>query len=163
MEEILQRLIRGNFSELGGLTAQATIPVPEHLINEFIAETVRGNKNITDCRVSISSQNRVSIDLKTPLWPWPVNLKLRLENEVDLGDSPGIKATLENHGLLGKLGSALKAFPEGIHMKGDQLVIDIGPFLAGTEYGNMLDLIQSIHIMTESARIFLDVKIAVKE
>lgn len=163
MEKILQRLIKDNFSELGGLTVQASIPLPEQLINEFIAEAVQGNKNITDCRVSIFSQNRVSIDLKTPLWPWPVNLKLRLEDEMNLGDSPSIKATLENHGLLGKLGSALKAFPEGINMKGDQLVIDIGSFLAGTEYEKMLDLIRSIHIMSESARIFLDVKIAVKE
>jgi hypothetical protein len=163
MQEILQRLIKDNFSELGGLNLQASIPLPEYLINEFITEAVRGNKNITDCRVSIYSQNRISIDLKTPLWPWPINLKLRLENAVDLGTSPRIKASLENHSLLGKLGSALKAFPDGISINNDQVVIDLGSFVAGMEYGKMLDLIQSIHIMTESARIFLDVRIAVSE
>jgi hypothetical protein len=163
MQEFLQRLIHDNFSELGGLTVQASIPLPEHLINEFITEAVQGNKNITDCRISIFSQNRVSIDLKTPLWPWPLNLKLRLENAVDLSDSLQIKASLENHGLLGKLGSALNAFPDGIQMSGDQLVIDIGSFLAGTKYEKMLDLIQSINITTESARIFLYVKVEVRE
>jgi hypothetical protein len=163
MQEILQRLIRDNFLELGGLSIQASIPLPEHLLNEFIAEAVRGNKNITGCRVSIFSQNRVSIDLKTPLWPWPVNLKLRLEDSVDLSDSLKIKASLENHGLLRKLGSALNVFPDEIKLNGDQLVINIGSLLVGTEYEKMPDLIQSIGIMTESARIFLDVKIEVRE
>jgi hypothetical protein len=163
MDGILQRLIESNFSDLGGLKVQASIPLPEHLINEFIAEVVRGNKNITDCRVSIFSQNRVSIDLKTPLWPWPVNLKLRLENTVDLSDSLKIIASLENHGLLGKLGSALNVLPDGIQMSDDQLIIDIGSFLAGTEYRKMLNFIQSIHIMTEAARIFLDVQIEARE
>jgi hypothetical protein len=163
MDGILQRLIERNFSDLGGLKVQASIPLTEPLINEFIAEAVRGNKIITDCRVSIFSQNRVSIDLKTPLWPWPVNLKLRLEDSVDLSDSLKIKASLENHGLLRKLGSALNVFPDEIKLNGDQLVINIGSLLVGTEYEKMPDLIQSIGIMTESARIFLDVKIEVRE
>ena len=47
MDEIIQRLIRGHFSELAGLSIDATLPVPERLVNEIIGMAIRGNKNIS--------------------------------------------------------------------------------------------------------------------
>lgn len=161
MDEILQRLVRDHFSELAGLTLAASIPVPERLVNEIIGTSIRGNKNISYCRISISHQNRVSVNLKTPLWPWPLELKLRLDRIVDFSRSPLIRAKLENKALLGRLGSFFKVLPEGVHISGDQVVVDLGAFLHTPEQRRFLDLIKSAAIKTEEAKVIIDITAAV--
>src|ERR1051325_28880 len=104
MDEIFRRFIDNGFSEFTGLTVDASFPVPEHIINEVIQSILRGNKTITECRVSIGGGNQVSVQLKTPLWLLPIHLKLRLEKLVKFTDAPIVAAHLENNMLLGKLG-----------------------------------------------------------
>jgi len=159
MEEVLRRIIANNFSDLRGLTAEASVPVPQQLINEIMELALRGNKSIEYCRVSIRADNRVSATLGTTLWPWPLDLKLRLFKAVDLGRSPRIRASLENNLLLGKLGSFFKALPEGIKLYGDQVVIDIGSFLHTPNQKRLLELVKSAEINTQEGKVILDVKI----
>lgn len=158
IDEILQRLLETNFSELPGLTVNASIPVPEALINELIRASLRGNKNISDCRVSVGSQNRMDVKVKIPMWPWPVDLKLKLFQSVDFSGSPKIRAFLESNVMLGKLGSSFKALPKGINIYEDQVSIDLGMFISKPEQKRILELIQEIQIRTEPGRLILDVK-----
>ena len=46
MDKIFQRLLDNNFSDLRGMTADASIPVPESLINEILAVALQGNKKV---------------------------------------------------------------------------------------------------------------------
>lgn len=162
MDKILQRLLDDKFSELSGLTVDASIPLSEQLVNEFVGVTLKGNKTITELYVAIHSANKIAVNLKTSLWPLPINLKLRLEPSVDLTNGARVRASLENFALLGKLGAIFKAFPHGIMMEEDQVVIDVQSFLKGPEQRKWLDLVQSLEIKTEEARIVFDVKIAVE-
>ena len=73
VNEIFQKLIANNFSELDGLAVDASIPVPQHMINEIIEAALQGNQNIESCRVSIGEQNRISVNVKTT--PLAVALK----------------------------------------------------------------------------------------
>jgi hypothetical protein len=159
MDAIFQRLIEDNFSELPGLEVDARIPVPERLVNEIITASLAGNKNIEYCRVSIGGQNRVTANLKTPLWPWPLNLKLKLFREVDFSGSPKVRAFLENNILLGKLGALFKALPAGIVLYEDQISVDVGSFLQSAEQKRYLQLVKAVEISTEAGRIIFDVKI----
>jgi hypothetical protein len=161
MEETLQRLINDNFSELTGLTVHASIPLPGKLVNEFVQSAMQGNKNITDCYVAIHTGNRIVVNLKTPLWPWPLNLKLKLEPFVDFTTGAKIKVSLENFGLLGKLGAVLNALPQGITMQDDLITIDIPSFLKTPEQRKWLMLIRSMEISTEEAKASIDIDIAV--
>jgi len=163
MEQIFRRVIDGNFSELNGLIVAASIPMPEYLINEMIAVLLKGNRNITYCRARIRPQNRVSVELKTPLLPLTLNLKLRLEESLDLGASPKIRAGLENNVLLGKLGSFFDIFPAGIKMYGDEVVIDIDSFLQSPEQRKLLKLVKAVDIQTIEGKVILAVKIEAKE
>lgn len=158
MDEIFQRLINNNFSELAGLTFDASIPVPERLINEIIGVAIRDNKSISHCRVSISRQNRVSVHLKTSLWPWPLELKLKLDRIVDFTGSPRIKAQLENKVLLGRLGSFFKVLPDGVRIHGDQVIVDLGAFLQRPEQKRLLDLVESAEVKTEESRVIFDLR-----
>lgn len=161
MDEIFQKIIDNNFSDLKGLTVDASIPVPQNIINEIIEAALQGNKNIEYCRVSIAGQNRVAVKLKTTMLPWPLDLKLKLFKSVDLARSPRIRASLENNLLLGKLGSFFKALPEWIKLYGDQVVIDIGSFLRTPEQKRILDLIKSAEINTQDGKLILDFKVKV--
>ena len=125
MDEIFRKLLDDNLSVLAGLTVNASIPVPEHIVNEIIEAALRGNKNIRECRVSIGGQNRISVNLKTPLWLWFINLKLQLESSVDFKNSPKIRASLENKAFLGKLAILFKALPDGVNIHGDQIIVDV--------------------------------------
>lgn len=156
MEEIIGRLIKTGFSELTGLALDASIPVPERLVNEIIGKTIQANRSISYCRVSISRQNRVSVNLKTSVWPWPLELKIRLNRTVEFTPSPKINAYLENKVLLGRLGSFFKVLPEGVHLHGDQVTVDLGAFLRTAEQKKWMDLIRSAEIKTEEGRAILD-------
>jgi hypothetical protein len=159
MDAIFQRVIDNNFSELPGLEVDARVPVPEQLVNEIIATSLRGNKNIEYCQVTIGGQNRVNAIVKTPLWPWPFHLKLRLFREVDFSGSPKVRAFLENNVLLGKLGSLLKTLPEGILLYEDQVSVDLGALIQSPEQKRSLQLVKAIEIRTEPGTIIFDVKI----
>ena len=161
MDEIFQKLIDNNFSDLVGLTVEASIPVPQYLVNEIIAAALQGNKNIHECQVSIHEQNGISVKLKTTLWPWPLDLKMRLFRLVDLTSSPKIRAFLENNLLLGKLGSFFTALPDGVNLYDDQVVVDVGSFLHTPEQKRILDLIKSVEIRTEDGKVIFDVQIRV--
>jgi hypothetical protein len=145
-----------------GLTVDASIPVPEQIVNEVIETALQGNRNIRECRVSISGQNKVSVNLKTPLWLLPIHIKLKLESSVDFTSSPKVKATLENNVLLGKLGALFKMLPEGINIEGNQVIVDVQAFLETLEQRKMLDLIKSVDIRTESGKMIFDIKIKVE-
>ena len=163
MDAIFQKIIDNNFSDLKGTTVDVTVPVPEYLINEIIEAALRGDKNIESCRLSIHQQNRVNVNLKTTLLPWPLNLKLKLDHPVDFASfsSPKIRAWLENNILLGRVGSFFNVLPEWVRLYGEQVVLDIGAFFKTTEQKRMLDLIKSVEIRTEEGRVILDVKISV--
>jgi hypothetical protein len=163
MDKIFQRIIDNNFSDLKGTTVEATVPVPEYLINEIIEAGLHGYKNIESCRVSIHGQNQVSANVKTTLLPWSLNLKLKLDHSVDFASfsSPKIRAWLENNVLLGRLGAFFNMLPEGIKLYGEQIVLDIGSFLQTPEQKRMLNLVKSVEMSTSEGILILDVKIEV--
>ena len=165
MEEIFQKIIDNGFSDLAGLTANASIPMSGSLINKMITAILQGDKTIQSCQVSIHEQNRVSVRLKTSLLPWPLNLKLKLDSSVDFGSfsSPKVRAWLENHRALGSLVSFFHALPEWLKLYGDQVVVDLGFFLRTPEQKEIFDLIKSVVIRTEVDKASFDVKIRVDE
>jgi hypothetical protein len=160
MDKIFQRIIDNNFSELRGTIVDASIPVPEALINEIIQAALKGNKNIQSIPVSVHAQNKVSANVKTSLLPWSLNLKLKLDTSVDFASyaSPKIRAWMENNRLLGSLGGMFNALPEGIKLYGDQIVVDLGAFLRTPEQKRILGLVKSVGIRTEEGEVILDVK-----
>lgn len=163
MDRVFQKLIANNFSDLKGTMVEASVPVPQGLVNELIDVTLQGNKTIESCQVSVHAQNRVSVDLKTTLLPWSLHLKLKLDNSVDLASysSPKIRAWLENNRLLASLGCMFNVLPDGFKLYGDQVVVDLDAFLQTPEQKRMLDLIKSMDINTEEGNVILDVRIEV--
>jgi hypothetical protein len=163
MENVFQKVIDNNFSDLKGTTVDAFIPVPQSLLNELIEAALGGNKSISSIHASVHPQNRVSLDVKTALLPWILHLRIKLDTSVDFASysSPKIRAWMENNRLLGSLGSLFNALPEGIKLYGDQVVIDPGAFLRTPDQKRILEHIKSIGIRTEEGKLILDVKIKV--
>lgn len=160
MDKVFQKIIANNFSDLKGTTVDASIPVPEALINELIQASLRGNKNIESIQVSLHPQNHASLNVKTTLLPWPLNLKLKLDKEVDFASysSPKIRAWMENNRLLGTLGSLFNALPAGIKLYGNQIVIDLGALLKTPEQKRILERVKSVGMQTAEGKVILDVR-----
>src|SRR5215212_67912 len=165
MEKIFEKMIRNNFSDLKGATVDASVPLPQSLINEFLAEALRGNQSVASIQASIHTQNRLSLNVKTTLLPWPLNLNLKLDNSIDFASysSPKIRAWMENNRLLGSLGSMFNALPEGIKLYENQVVIDLGTFLRTPEQRRLLSFVKSIGMRTEEGKVILDAKIEINE
>jgi len=163
MDEILQKIIDNDFSDLAGLAGNASVPMSQSLVNEIISAAIQGNKTLQSCRVSIHEHNRVSAKLKTALLPWSIALKLKLDKSVDFDSfsSPKIRAWLENNRLLGSLGSFFNALPEGVRLYGSQVVIDLGFFLQTPEQKKLLNLIKAVDILTEPGRVIFNIAIEV--
>jgi hypothetical protein len=163
MEEIFQKIIANHFSDVAGLTVEASIPVSGSLINEIIAAILQGNKTIDSCQVSIHEQNRASVRLKTGLLPWALHLKLKLDTSVDFASfsSPKMRMWLENNRMLGNLASSLHALPEWIKLFGNQVVIDLGFFLQTSAQKRFLDLVKSVEIRTGADKMIFDIRIRV--
>ncbi len=161
VNEILQKIINNGFADLDGLAVDASIPVPQQMINEIIEAVLQGNQNIEYCRVSIGEENRISVKVKTTRWPWPINLKVWIFRSVDPAPSPKIRVLLENNVLLGKLGSFFKVLPEGVKLYGEQIVIDVGSFLQTEQQRKFLDLVKSMEIRTEKGKLIFDVQIRI--
>lgn len=161
MDRIFQKLVNSNFSDLGGTIVNASVPVPQALINELIAAALIGSQTIAAIQASIHPQNRISLDVKTTLLPWPLNLKLKLDEQVDLASyaSPKLRAWLENNRLLGSLGSVFNVLPEGIKLFGDQVVVDLAAFLP--EQKRILELVKSVGIRTEVGKMVLTVRVEI--
>ncbi len=158
MDAIFQRLLANNFSELPGLHVEATIPVPEDLVNEILNVTLRGNKRITYTRVRIHPDNKILADVKSPLLPWTLHLKITLLHSIDFTGSPKLRAFLENHVLLSKLGSIVGALPRGMTLYGDQIVMDVETFTP-PEHKRFLALVKSVDVQTEEGKAILKVKL----
>ena len=163
MDEIFQKLVDSNFSELRGMTADFSIPIPEPLLNELLKTTLQENKTVSAVDLSIHSQNRLAANIRMNAFPWPLNLKLKLDTSVDLASyaSPKMRAWLENNRLLGSLGSMFNILPEGVKLYDDQLVIDIGALLRAPEQKRLLELVKFIGVTTEEGRMILDIKVEV--
>jgi hypothetical protein len=163
MDKFIQKIFDNRFSDLKVLSVDAFIPVSESLLNEMIRAALEGNSNVESCQVTIHEENKVAVKLKTSLWPWPLNLKLKLDKTVDLASfsSPKIRAWLENNHLLGRLGSILNVMPEGIKLYGDQVVVDLGVFLRQPDQKGLLGLIEYVGMNTDEGKLILDVKIGV--
>jgi hypothetical protein len=159
MDKIFQRLFENNFSELPGFNVEASVPIPESLVNEMIGVTLRGNKSITYCRASIHQDNRVIADVKSPLLPWTLHLRMKLFHSIDFTDPPKLRAFLENNLLLGKLGSLFRALPKGVTLYNNQLALDVETFTP-PEHRHLLALVRSVDIQTDEGQVILKIKLA---
>ena len=164
MDKVFNRIMDNNFSDLKGTVVNASIPIPQALINELIQAALKGNKNIAAIQISVHPENRASANVKTTLLPWALNLKLKLDTSVDFASysSPKIRAWLENNRLLGSLGALFNALPEGIKLYGNQVVVDLGAFLRTPEQRKYLELVKSVGIQTEEGKLILDVRAEIK-
>ncbi len=161
VNKIFQKIIDNGFADLDGLTVDASIPLPQQMINEIIEAALQGNQNIEYCRLSIGEQNRISVNVKTTRWPWPISMKVWIFKSVDLAPSPKIRALLENNIILGKLGSFFKALPEGVKLYGEQIVIDVGSFLQTEQQRKFLDMVKSMEVRTEKGKLICDIQIRI--
>jgi hypothetical protein len=145
------------FAELAGASASVTVPLSDRLINTVVATRLPSSIRELDIRAQAGNLLLVSVRLRSPAWLPRINLKLRIERQPDLPQSPVLVLRLLSHGVFSTLaGSAAKflnVLPPWLRMDGDVLLLDLHRLLLHYNASDVLSYLQRLEITTRDGSI----------
>jgi hypothetical protein len=167
LRRIFEKLRDSGFRELAGARVTARVPVPERLINEFLADAVPQSGAVRQITVHPQPEDRIGVRVKLarPGFLPPLSATLLIERQPDLPGSPtfvfqvlGLAGLLALGGPFSTLGSRL---PRGVHLERDRLSVNLAELLAHYGLGDWLQYMERLRVSSEAGRLMLDVEAAV--
>ena len=164
---ILEQLRASRFSELQGTRATLSIPVSERLLNELITTMMPASGPLRDLQVRPQAANRLAVRARASRLDFlpPVTISLQIEQQPQLPDTPLVIRILSLPGLLSMASSLLSpgSLPPGIRLERDRVVVDVRQLLELKGFGEIVPLIERLHVASEEGRLRLDVDVKVGE
>ena len=159
---ILEQLRASRFAELQGTHASLSIPIPERLLNELITTMMPPSAPVRDLHVRPQAGNRLAVRARAARLDFlpPVTISLRIEQQPQLPDTPLVIRILSLPGLLSMASSLLSpaSLPAGVRLERDRLVIDVRQLLELKGVGDIVPLIERLHVTSEEGSLRLDVQ-----
>jgi hypothetical protein len=163
--QILEQLRASRFAEVKGARASLSIPVSERLLNELIAATMPSTGPLRDLQVRPQAGNRLAVRVRASRLDFlpPVTISLQIEQQPHLPDTPLVVRILSLPGLLSVAGSLLSpsSLPPGIRLDRERVLVDVRQLLESKGFGEILPLIERLHVSSEEGRLLLDVDLRV--
>jgi hypothetical protein len=160
---ILERLRASRFAEVQGARASLSIPVSEPLLNELIAAALPPAGALRDLHVRPQADNRLAVRARASRLDFlpPVTISLQIEQQPHLPDTPLVIRILSVPGLLSMAGSLLSpsSLPPGIRLDRERVLVDVRQLLERKGLGEIVPLIERLHISSEEGRLVVDVDI----
>ena len=166
LRRIIEQLRASRFADVKGARVSASIPVSERLLNEIVGASVPPSAPVRDVSVHPQAGNRLSVRARlrrSDLLP-PFTLKLAIERQPELPNSPLVLRVLTLPGLLSLAGSALSLntmFPPGVKLDNDRVLIDVKVLLERQGFGDVIAYLETLRISTEEGRLVVDATISV--
>jgi hypothetical protein len=159
---LLEDLRRSRFSDLHGARLSASIPVPERLLNQFLASAIPASLPVRDVSVHPKADNRFGVRAKLARADFLPALTLTAEivRQAELPHSPLVLRISSLPGLISLVGAATSlasVLPPGIRLEGQQLFVDIRALLERAGYGEVVQYLESVRITTEDGKVLVDV------
>ena len=169
LTEQFRRLTGFDVHELSGATIGGEIPLPEALINHVIAQQLaKKAAPVTAVRVQPHDGERLTIAIATGSRLMPgVKIEARIEQQPDFPRPAilGLRWSVPGMGPLALLAAPalafFKALPPGIRVDGDRVLIDVGELLWANGYGELLDFITRLRVITREGAILARFEIKV--
>ena len=160
--EILERLRASRFAEVKGARASLSIPVsgvaPERADRGGAAA---GEGRFATCRCGrrrATAWRCAARASRLDFLP-PVTISLQIEQQPQLPDTPLVVRILSLPGLLSVAGSLLSpsSLPPGIRLDRERVLVDVRQLLERKGFGEIVPLIERLHVSSEEGRLLLDV------
>ena len=163
--EILERLRASRFAEVKGARASLSIPVPESFLNELIAAALPPGGPLRDLQVRPQAGNRLAVRARASRLDFlpPMTISVQIEQQPQLPDTPLVVRILSLPGLLSMAGSLLSpsSLPPGIRLDRERVLVDVRQLLEKKGLGEIVPLIERLHVSSEEGRLLVDVDIRV--
>ena len=163
--EILERLRASRFAAVKGARASLSIPVSESFLNELIAAALPPGGSLRDLQVRPQADNRLAVRARASRLDFlpPMTISVQIEQQPQLPDTPLKVKILSLPGLLSLAGSVLSAnsLPPGIRLERERVLVDVRQLLESKGFGEIVPLIERLHVSSEEGRLLLDVDIRV--
>ncbi len=149
--------------EIPGATVSTEIPIPDRVINRFIARALqqRPNAPVSAVRIETSDGDRfvahVSIR-KLPMIP-EISVAAEVERQPQLPESPvlWLRWSLPHLGPIARIAapivSNLKGLPPGIRIDGERAAIDVAELLRARGLGDVVALVTRLEVGTMAGRV----------
>jgi hypothetical protein len=164
---ILAQLRASRFAGIQGTRASLSIPLSEQLLNELITTMLPASGPVRDLQVRPQAANRLVVRARASRLEFlpPVTISLQIEQQPQLPDTPLVIRILSLPGLLSMASSLLSpsSLPPGIRLERDRVVVDVRQLLELKGFGEIVPLIERLHVASEEGRLRLDVDLKVGE
>jgi hypothetical protein len=164
LRRIFEQLRASGFADLKGARVSVSMPLPERLLNEVVTAAVPSSAPVRDVTVHPQAANRLTVRarLKRADFLPPFTVKLAIERQPELPDSPLVLRVLTLPGLLSFAGSALSSmFPPGVRLENDRLLVDVKGLLERQGYGDVVTYLETLRIASEEGRLQVDATLRV--
>jgi hypothetical protein len=161
LQRALEQLRAARFAEIRGARLSLSIPVAERLLNELVAAALPPSLPVRDVTVRPRASNMLQVRARVAKLDFlpPLTLTLDIDQQPRLPDTalglrlrafPGLTA------IAGPLLSQ-KRLPPGLRLEGDRVFVDVALLLERVGFGDLVPLIERLHLATEEGRLVVEV------
>ena len=160
LRQVLEQLRAARFAEIRGARLSVSIPIGERLLNELVTAALPASLPVRDLAVRPRASNTLQVRARVAKLDFlpPVTLTFDIDQQPRLPDTPLGLRLRTFPGLTAIAGPLLsqKTLPPGIRLDGDRLFVDLGPLLERAGYGDVVPLIERLHLATEEGRLLVE-------
>jgi hypothetical protein len=162
---LLREQHAAGFPDVEGAEGSLRLPVSDRFLNRLIAQRIppAGPIGQVDVQAEAGNQLKVRVRLARPSFLPAFTVRLRIERQPQLPDSPVIGFRLLSEGLAALAGPAMRFFevlPKGIYLAGDLLTVDLATLVEQQGAGEAFRHIRHLELTTEPGRLIVSARAA---
>ena len=161
LREALEQLRATRFAGIQGARLSVSIPIAERLLNELVTAALPPSVPVRDLAVKPRAANTLQLRARVAKLDFlpPVTLTFDIDQQPRLPDTPLGLRLRTFPGLTALAGPLLsqKVFPPGIRLEGDRLFVDLRQLIERAGYGDLVPLIERLHLATEEGQLLVEV------
>jgi hypothetical protein len=161
LQRALEQLRAARFAEIKGARLSLSIPVGERLLNELVAAALPPSLPIRDVTIRPRASNTVQVRARVAKLDFlpPVTVTLDIDQQPQLPDTPLGLRLRSFPGLTAIAGPLLsqKPLPPGLRLEGGRLFVDLAQLLDRAGFGDLIPLIERLHLATDEGRLVVEV------
>lgn len=161
MIQILNQQIEKGFPGIKGAKVKAIIPITEDLINDILAQSIKGSNLIDQIIIQILPNREMNLTIKKFI---SFRSKATISRYIQFPNNPivAIEITGGLIGIFSQFASALNSlFPNYIYFISNSMKIDLSKAMDKTISSKIFSLVKNAEITTASNKIFLNLSMEV--